>query len=748
MLRMLGSCVIAVVLAGCSCGDPEDADAGSDASSGDAGGTIDDAGSTDAGSADAGPADASSSDAGVGCGNGNIEPPEDCDDGNTSSGDGCNDICELEVAPGCGNGVREIGEACDDGNAADLDACLTTCVAAQCGDGLLRNDLAQGAAGYEACDDGNRSDVDGCLDGAGGCALASCGDSVARRDLSMGQAGYEECDDGNGSTGDGCDASCLLEGTCGNGTPELGEMCDQGSANDDEAPGDATCAVVCRRDCTCPSCGDGVTDFARNEQCDDGGTTPGDGCDASCHIERPSSCGDDMLDIANGEECDDGDIVPGDGCDASCQLEPVGGAGCGDGSVTGNEACDPPEVMPADGSTGCNATCNLTGNVVTLATGIDTTAIASDDRFVYVGLGDCMTPAAGCGIGRIDVAGCLLAPGTSACAPTFISGGGATSCACGTTAPTDGAASSATFAPMQTITTDGATIWIGNSHTIREVDIATGAVTTVAGRPNSCAAVDGSGMNAYFNDIRGLTYWNGSVYLLDGCEQVLRRYDPATRTVVTIGGRRIPSPSVTQSPPYTCPSSSSCTDGTPAPGYGLNAVYGSPRYMTADNAGNLYFIDTNGEAIWRFNTATTYSDMLVRGTAPSGAGNLPTGTYTDGTGSATNIGRARGIASDGTSIYFGEQRYGTVRQLQIGPLVTTTLVGAEGCAANDMNLAAGSPAVRDGVGADTRQLYCRGGGATPAATVPIFNTLLGAMTFNWRSNSLFVVDGGNLRRIE
>jgi hypothetical protein len=50
--------------------------------------------------------------------------------------------------------------------------------------------------------------------------------------------------------------SCIR---CGNGLPEPGEQCDTGgqSAN-------------CDADCTSASCGDGVVNTARGEQCDDG----------------------------------------------------------------------------------------------------------------------------------------------------------------------------------------------------------------------------------------------------------------------------------------------------------------------------------------------------------------------------------------------------------------------------------------------------------------------------------------------
>jgi cysteine-rich repeat protein len=119
------------------------------------------------------------------------------------------------------------------------------------------------------------------------------------------------------------------------------------------------------------------------------GAVAGDGCGATCQIERPASCGDGTLDIGAGEECDDGGIVPGDGCDGSCQLEPLG-ATCGDGAIDPLEVCDPPEVMPADGD-GCNATCNLDGDVTTLATGVPTLAIVSDSTNLYMAIGTART---------------------------------------------------------------------------------------------------------------------------------------------------------------------------------------------------------------------------------------------------------------------------------------------------------------------------------------------------------------------
>jgi cysteine-rich repeat protein len=61
------------------------------------------------------------------CGNTVVEADEECDDGNNTSGDGCSDVCMLEVEPVCGNEIVEVGEQCDDGNTTPGDGCSDTC---------------------------------------------------------------------------------------------------------------------------------------------------------------------------------------------------------------------------------------------------------------------------------------------------------------------------------------------------------------------------------------------------------------------------------------------------------------------------------------------------------------------------------------------------------------------------------------------------------------------------------------------
>jgi cysteine-rich repeat protein len=120
--------------------------------------------------------------------------------------------------------------------------------------------------------------------------------------------GNEQCDTGGDSAT--CDADCSLR-LCGDTyvNTVAGESCDTYF----DAPG-------CDTDCTPVVCGDGHWNTAI-EGCDDGNTTGGDGCSATCFDEQ---CGDGVMN--QWEQCDDQNQVNGDGCTARCAIE--GGWSC------------------------------------------------------------------------------------------------------------------------------------------------------------------------------------------------------------------------------------------------------------------------------------------------------------------------------------------------------------------------------------------------------------------------------------
>jgi cysteine-rich repeat protein len=213
---------------------------------------------------------------------------EECDDGNTRNDDGCVFPCKLArcgdgflhrgvetceppntptcdascrdiLPPRCGDGHLDPGEECDDGNHSNEDDCLNDCTQARCGDGFVH---VRGTPPFEECDDGNLAPGDGCS----ATCRAECGNGVIDGACSQGTVGAA-C-----STNADCDTSPGAgDGVC------VGETCDPGVAGLC-APGPQVCSNRCR----IASCGNGEVEC--DEDCDLGplNNVPGSGCTPNC----------------------------------------------------------------------------------------------------------------------------------------------------------------------------------------------------------------------------------------------------------------------------------------------------------------------------------------------------------------------------------------------------------------------------------------------------------------------------------
>lgn len=214
------------------------------------------------------------------CGDGQIDPGEQCDNASGNGDAGlCTAACKHAV---CGDGLVSPLEQCDDTNDVDDDGCNNECRHDTCGDG-------QPGPG-EACDNGAGNSDRGLCTTA--CQLAKCGDGLV--------SPLEQCDDGNAVDGDLCSNACVLE-TCGDGQVDAGEQCDDGNEVNDD---------LCTTSCKGATCGDGFVQVG--EQCDDGDSVNDDACTTAC---APPACGDGF--VQTGEECD-GETPGVDLCTADC----------------------------------------------------------------------------------------------------------------------------------------------------------------------------------------------------------------------------------------------------------------------------------------------------------------------------------------------------------------------------------------------------------------------------------------------
>jgi cysteine-rich repeat protein len=207
------------------------------------------------------------------CGNGTVEPGEQCDFG-TSNGAG--NGCEADCSFSCANAA-----ACDDAN---------PCNGAETCDPIMVN----GGTGQKCGFGTSLSDGTACGTGhicvAAQCVPATCGDGFIE--------GSETCDDGalNGTPGDGCTGSCAY--ACVNAASDCGTppVCEKWTCTSSH-----TCQAVADSSLDNMSCGMGLV------------------CHSGSCVSQTATCGNGTRE--SGEQCDDGNTTNLDGCDSSCKFE-------------------------------------------------------------------------------------------------------------------------------------------------------------------------------------------------------------------------------------------------------------------------------------------------------------------------------------------------------------------------------------------------------------------------------------------
>lgn len=212
------------------------------------------------------------------------------------------------------------------------------------------------------------------------------------------------------------------------------------------------------------------------------------------------------------------------------------------------------------------------------------------------------------------------------------------------------------------MTTDGAYLYVADAgnHKIRQIEISTGEVTTLAGS-GAFGSANGVGTAASFSQPLGITTDNINLYVADTGSNKIRKIYVSTGEVSTFAGTGVEG----------------STDGDPSV-----ATFNKPAGVTTDGI-NLYVADSGNNKIRRINIATAEVSTLA------GSGNYWVDDPTTGVtaiGILANFRNPAGITTDGTNLYVADSDNNEIRKITpaSGPLsamtsdnaVVTTLSGS------------------------------------------------------------------------
>ncbi|MDQ3366848.1 MAG: DUF4215 domain-containing protein [Myxococcota bacterium] len=247
------------------------------------------------------------------CGDGVVGLGEQCDDSNTTSGDGCSATCQVE--PFCGDSILQPAEQCDDGNMVAGDGCDLTCEVENAvtevepnedgstgpgGSGTVGNDFASANA-----------DANGAFTTSTRIAarILTVGDEDVFAFHNPGTATVvAQLDIWNNAPGYGIGVAC---GTAIDTGMHIRDAAGTSLASNDDRNG-----ATDRCSALSFGIGPGQTVYAHVVEYGDNAVIPSYTLDVTY---TPVPCGDGIVGV--GEQCDDDNLTGGDGCSSTCQLE-------------------------------------------------------------------------------------------------------------------------------------------------------------------------------------------------------------------------------------------------------------------------------------------------------------------------------------------------------------------------------------------------------------------------------------------
>ncbi len=206
---------------------------------------------------------------------------------------------------------------------------------------------------------------------------------------------------------------------------------------------------------------------------------------------------------------------------------------------------------------------------------------------------------------------------------------------------------------------DGAgTLYVSdaNNETIRAIDLASGAVTTLAGSAGKSGSVDATGASARFKTPGGLALGGGVLYVGDLDNDTIRAVALPSAAVTTLAGTA---------------GAAGATDAT-----GAAARFNRPNGLALDG-GNLYVADQGNDTI--------RSIVLSSGVVTTLAGSAGMVGAADGSGSAARLFAPHALAADGSgNLLVADTLNHTIRKIVLATAAVSTVVGTGGVASIEL----------------------------------------------------------------
>lgn len=210
----------------------------------------------------------------------------------------------------------------------------------------------------------------------------------------------------------------------------------------------------------------------------------------------------------------------------------------------------------------------------------------------------------------------------------------------------DETGTAATFSDPKGIVVEGLNLYVADSgKVIRRIEIATGAVTTVAGDAGTESTINGIGTAAVFNKPGGITTDGTNLYVADSYHRLIRKIAIANAKVYTLAGSGFLG----------------AVDAT-----ATSASFNYPMGITTDGA-SLFVSDSQNHKIRKI--------VLATGAVTTFAGSGSPGAV-DGTGLLASFREPTGITTDGINLYVADSLNHKIRKIEISSGVVSTLAGS------------------------------------------------------------------------